>query len=324
MSVSSVAKIVGSALAKNSPSILTGFGVVCFIGATIAAVISTPKAMKRIENAEQKKAHQEPEELDVEEAEEETSNVMEQVAKDYLSGLTAKQTAEKYGITVADVKTMVRMYKKQKRQPKPGKLSKWEVVKVTATLYIPAVLMILCGIICVIISNKVSIDRTMAAIAACELSGSALKEYQDKTVEKFGDKADKEIKEEVAKDKIKQNPPENNQVIITGQGDFLCYEPISKQYIKSTTNAVRGAVYNIRDALSEDGWCSVNDYLNWLHAEEMPYGDDIGWSATTPNETKVEFNPVYDRADPEDDTPCLVINVYPLPENKYKGGQHFV
>lgn len=322
MDAKTIAKVVGKALAQNKPSILTGAGVFCFIGASVATGFATVKAIKRVSDAKAKKQEtaEDPEDFETPEEDEE-DDLLQKVGKDYLDGMTKKQVAEKYDFSLDEVKEMIRAFKKKRRQPKPGELSKWEVFKAAAPVFVPAVLLLLAGVICIVTANKVHIDRTMAAVAACELSGNALKEYQEKTVEKFGEKADKEIKEEVAKDRIKKNPPENNTVIITGNGDFLCYEPISEQYFKSNTNAVRGAVFNIRDALADEGKCTMNDYLDWLKIDPMPYGDNIMWTASTPSETRIDFSPIYDRASPEDDTPCLIIELYPKPTNfgeKYK------
>lgn len=323
MNVKPIVKAVANVCAQNGPSILTGFGVVFFLGATVAAAVVTPKAIKRVSAArdQKKRKLEEDSERDISEEEEMEEDKEEKVFRDVYEGMTMKQAAEKYELTVAEVRDIYRMRKKKRKERGkiPGDLTLWEKVKTAAPLYIPAALMIACALACTIMANKLHIDRTMAAVAACELSGNALKEYQEKTVEKFGDKADKEIKEEVAKEQIKRNPPENNTVIFTGQGEYLCYEPISQQYIRSSSTAVKEAIYKIRDALADDGWCSVNDYLGWLNANEMPYGDDIGWSAYEPSETKVEDNFIYDRAKPDDDTPCLIVQLYPQPKHRLEG-----
>lgn len=322
MDVKTIAKTVSSICVKNGPSILTGFGVAFFLGATVAAAVVSPKVVKRVKAAkEQKKKNLQNEQDDILEEDEEQDAKEERIYRDVYEGMTMKQAGEKYELTPAEVRDIYRAKKKahKARGKKPGDLTVWEKIKIAAPLYSPAALMIVCGLICVVMANKLHIDRTMAAVAACELSGNALKEYQDKTAEKFGEKADKEIKEEVAKDQIRKNPPESNTVIFTGNGEYLCYEPISRQYIRSSSTAVKEAIFKIRDALADDGWCSVNDYLGWLNAEEMPYGDDIGWSAYEPWETKVEDNFIYDRAKPDDDTPCLIIQLYPQPKHRNEG-----
>ena len=322
-----VAKIVGKALVNKSPSIFSGFAIACFIGATISAAVITPKVVKRVNAAKEQKKKElmEQDETLAEEETEETLDQMEHVALDYLEGMTLAQTAEKYDISKDEVKSMVRLYKKRKKEEKakhtPGLLSKWEICKLAAPMYLPAFFMTLFGIGGVVAANKVHLDRTMAAVAACELSGNALKEYQEKATEKFGEKADKEIRDEIAKDQVTKKPPDPAAVIDTTKGPYWCYEPISEQYFLSCTNDIRGAVYNVRDALTEEGWCSVNDYLHWLSPKLKPMkkvGDNLGWRACTPSETKVIFDPYYTRWDDDDEYPVLVVRLEPQPDYRYK------
>lgn len=317
MNIKMIAKAVGTVLAKNSPSILTGFGVACFIAGGIAAVVATPKAEKRIEAAKEEKLKNSDISMEeLEETEEATEPTEEdKVAEDVFSGLTVRQTAKKHDISEAEVRSIMRLARKEKRQPAPGDLTKLEMAKVALPVYIPAILMALCATICVVVANKVNVDRTMAAVAACELSGNALKEYQDKTAEKFGEKADKEIKDEIAKDAVEKNPPANNQVIITGDGDYLCYDAMSKRYFRSTSEKIQRAILKLNKLLQSENWCSLNDYYDWINLPGIEFGDDIGWYAweyADLVEPHFSYQPVSD----EDDTPCLVVSFWPTPKHR--------
>ena len=60
-----------------------------------------------------------------------------------------------------------------------------------------------------------------------------MKEYQAKVVETLGEAKARKIKDEIAKDKVKNDPISNKEVIITGKGDMLCYDVLSGRYFKN-------------------------------------------------------------------------------------------
>ena len=107
-----------------------------------------------------------------------------------------------------------------------------DVVKTTWFCYIPAVITGTLSIACLIGASSVNAKRNAALATAYTLSESALKDYQGKVVEMFGEKKHETVKDAVAKDKIEKNPVVTREVIITEKGNTLCYDAISGRYFK--------------------------------------------------------------------------------------------
>ena len=148
MNPAAVAKIASKALVRNAPSILSGFGIACFIGATISAAWITPKVVKRINAAKDERKKEL--ELDDEEDEVEESSQSEQAAEDYIDGMTKKQVMAKYNMTRDEIIAAVRLYKQKQKKEKsrktPGLLSRWEICKLALPMYLPAIFMSIFGI----------------------------------------------------------------------------------------------------------------------------------------------------------------------------------
>ena len=93
-----------------------------------------------------------------------------------------------------------------------------DVVKTTWLCYIPAAITGTLSIACLIGASSVNAKRNAALATAYTLSESALKDYQGKVVEMFGEKKHETVKDAVAKDKIEKNPLVTREVIITETG----------------------------------------------------------------------------------------------------------
>lgn len=310
MSARSLLKQLTQGIAKNSPSILTGIGLAGFTAAIALTAVITPKVVDKIKAERKKKekllSDEETEEDICEDNEDEDpDDLQEDDEENAKKSSKVKAALEKMGIVKDD----------------PHKFSKWDAAKIIVTGYGPVIALYVMASICIITANKVNLDRLATAIVAGELSANAAKEYSGKVVEKFGDKVDQEIKDEIAKDQIRSNPVTNNVMYVTNGGQFPCYEPISKQYITSDSNTVEKAVLSINRELQNENWCSVAQYHEWLHMKPDPNDktnyDDLGWYAWDQTQL-VDWTKSYHPVSETDDTPCLVINIYPAPEYRYK------
>ena len=118
-----------------------------------------------------------------------------------------------------------------------------ETAKTVAPYVAPAVVFASAGAGCILISNQITLDRGAAAMMAYTITQESLRDYRAKTREIVGERKEKEIKEAVAKDILERNPSAGKEIIITGDGDHLCYDKLSGRYFKSNIEKLK-KIYN--------------------------------------------------------------------------------
>lgn len=182
-------------------------------------------------------------------------------------------------------------------------LTKLEVVKTVWPCYIPSVLLCTLSIGCILGANSVNMKRNAVLATAYTLSESALKEYKDKVIETIGEKKEKNVRDAISKDRIDNNPVTKNEVIITGKGDYLCYEPLSGRYFNSDIDKIKKAINEINRRLLLDSYISLNELYDELGLESTDLGDKLGWRI---EQSLIEVDFSTQKA--TDDTPCLAID----------------
>lgn len=162
----------------------------------------------------------------------------------------------------------------------------FEEVKAVAPIYAPAIVSGSVSIGCLLASYYISSKRTAALATAYEFVQSSLVDYQNKVVEKFGEKKEKEVRDEIAQDKVNKNPPPKNYISAPiGDGQQWFFDPKTNQYFRSTVDDIRKAekyIQHILDSGCED-FASINEFLYEIGAAELDptyeIGDDFGfWS----------------------------------------------
>lgn len=181
-------------------------------------------------------------------------------------------------------------------------------VKLTWKCYIPAGIVGVTSIACIIGANTISTKRNAALAALYSLSEAAFREYQGKVVETIGKTKDRQIRDEVAKDKVLANPVGNHEVIFTGKGDVLCLDALTGRYFKSDIEKIRQSVNELNRDLLSEMWLSLNDLYYALDLPNTVLGDEMGWDI---DRGLIELD--YSSQLDEYGTPVLVISskVYP-------------
>ena len=139
-------------------------------------------------------------------------------------------------------------------------------------------------------------------------------EYKNKATEVIGEAKEQKIREKIADDRIRDNPPKNNEVIITNKGETLFYETISGRYFKCDIELVRRADNELNRNMRSDVQISVNDlYMQLGLPITSSVNDDIGWDIEY---GYIEF--IFSAHMSEDDQPCIAIDYRkpPKPLNK--------
>lgn len=200
-----------------------------------------------------------------------------------------------------------------KKEQDVDKLPPVEVIKATWKCYIPAVALSTVSAACLIGATSVNLRRNAALATAYKLSETALTEYREQVVETIGEKKEKTVREKVNQKQIDKTPVSKSEVYVTGKGESLCLDPLSKRYFKSDIDRIRKAENELNKRLLHDivGSASLNEFYDELGLERTDIGDAIGWN--TEHLIDLDISP--GMTDKEE--PCLVIGHYNAPKWDY-------
>lgn len=130
--------------------------------------------------------------------------------------------------------------------------------KATWKDYLPVVVCEAGGITLLIKSNRSYANRNANLANALYISETAYRNLQDKLDEKLPKKQVNEIRDSLAEDKVKENPPENNTIIITDNGNHLFFDAMTGQYFRSSFEAVHRTVNNINAMINRELYVQTN------------------------------------------------------------------
>lgn len=188
-----------------------------------------------------------------------------------------------------------------------------EAVKAAWKVYVPAVLTGILSTICLIGANSVNQRRNAAIAAAYSLSESALKEYREKVVETIGERKEQAIRDDIAKDRIIENPV--REVIVSDRGSTLCYDSLSGRYFKSDIEKLRRIVNDLNCRMRDEMFISLNDFYCAVDNPDLgstKLGDMLGWNI---DKGYIDLN--FSSQLTTDGTPCLVLDYTVVPEYEY-------
>lgn len=156
--------------------------------------------------------------------------------------------------------------------------------------YIPTALVAIATAACIIGNGVLNRKQQASLLSAYALMERSYRQYRNKTVELYGEDADKKIICSLAVE-----TPKKGTVIIHpgltststldwGNDDeeihHLFWDSFSERYFTSTISRVLQAEIAVNRCmnLSCGGFVTVNDFYNFLGLEPITGGDEIGWS----------------------------------------------
>lgn len=174
-------------------------------------------------------------------------------------------------------------------------------------LYIPAVGtgLLTCGAI--VMSNRVGMRRTAAMAAAYSISERAFDEYRTKVVERIGEGKEQGIRDEIAQDRVRNNPPMDREVIIAGTGDVLCKDLFSGRYFRSSMEEMKKAQNDINYQILHYDSASLTEFYSKLGLAPTSVSDDLGWNTNKLLELS------FSTTKTENDEPCLTMDFATIP-----------
>lgn len=191
-------------------------------------------------------------------------------------------------------------------------LSTEEKVKLVWKCYIPPAVSCVITITSIIMAHRVSSGRLAAVLASSAVTERAFSEYKEKIQQKFGERKATEVRDEIAQDRVTNNPVENSQVIMTGTGDVLCYDNLTGRYFTSSMEKLRGSENNINHQLLHSSHASLTEFFELVGLAPTTFTDSVGWCMDIP--LKVEFSTCLST----DGRPCIAIDFNPMPKTGYE------
>lgn len=198
----------------------------------------------------------------------------------------------------------------RREEEKGEKLTKKEVIKNVWLYYLPSLIISGLSTACVIGGYNINYRRGAALAAAYTLSESTLKKYQEKIVEKIGEREERKVRDEIAEDKIKKNPVSEHTVILTEKGNTLCYDSLSGRYFKSDIEKIKQSINEINKRMIDEMSISLNDFYSELGLDPIGVGYNLGWDVNRNGFLDISFTSHLTA----EDVPCLMLNyqTYPL------------
>lgn len=177
--------------------------------------------------------------------------------------------------------------------------------------YIPAASTMAVTITSIFMRNKVGNDRLAAMAAMYSVSEKTLTDYQNKVAEKLGEKKAQSVKDDIAQDKVNENPPTKSSIIYTANGNVLFMDSITGRYFESTIEEVRACVNTVNEQVLNQYYASLSEFYDLLGLPSTAISDDWGWNSDALLE--VSFSTVLT----DDQRPCIYLEYRTAPIKGY-------
>lgn len=185
---------------------------------------------------------------------------------------------------------------------KDKEMSTGQKLKEVAPYYIPAIISGVGSAVCVVGSMSIQNKRNAALAAAASFAEMTLREYSNKVVEVIGEKKEQKIRDEIAKDRMEQNPPNPVILQIMDDGKMPCCDMSTNTYFRASKAEIDNLENELNYKLRDEMYVSLHDYY---------YGLGIGNTTLGSLEWKIENGPIKfirSYAPTDNGTACLYID----------------
>ncbi len=153
-----------------------------------------------------------------------------------------------------------------------------ERAKLTWKLYIPAVSSGVVTTVAIVGANKISAQRTAAAVTAYSLTETAFSEYKDQVIQTVTKNKEQAIRDQVATDRVAKSVPPPGTVIVDGSGDVLCCELHTQRYFMSTMEKLRRALNDVNLSINNDRYVPLDELYDALDLPYTSTSKHLGWT----------------------------------------------
>lgn len=179
----------------------------------------------------------------------------------------------------------------------------------TWKLFVPPFIAGATTVAATIAATQIGTRRGAALAAAYAVSEKAFTEYKEKVVEKLGENKERAVRDDIAQDRVKNNPVTEH--IVSGGGKVLCYEPYTGRYFMSDMEALKKAQNDLNYLVLNNYYASMSDFYDLIGLDRTKVSDDMGWNSDKMLE--LSFSTVLS----DDDRPCMVMDYQVVPIRGY-------
>lgn len=186
-----------------------------------------------------------------------------------------------------------------------------EIAAISWQYYIPPVIVGTITISSIISANRISTKRAAALAAAYSLSEKAFGEYRDKVAERFNSSQERRVRDDIAQEHVIENPPKSNEIVVTGNGDVMCYDDLTGRYFLSSMEKLRSAVNTINEKILSSGYASLTELYDEFGLKATAFSEEVGWKDNQ------LISVTYSTVMSDDGRPCISISYDTHPVRDY-------
>jgi hypothetical protein len=188
-----------------------------------------------------------------------------------------------------------------------------EKIHLVWPLYVAPVSVGTTTITAIAMANHTASKKIAALTAGMGVSERVLQEYKEKVIEKFGEGKAQQVRDEIAQDRIRNNPPDpsNTQVLMVGDGDVLCHDLLTGRYFMSSAEKLRQAMNNLNYEIIAHEYASLSFFYDLIGLAPTAYSDYVGWRVD--DHPEITFSTVMS----PDDRPCIAVDFEAAPHPGY-------
>lgn len=160
------------------------------------------------------------------------------------------------------------------KEEKGEELTKLEVVKIAAPIYIPPVVVGTSTLLCLFGANVLNQKSQASLASAYALLDNYHKEYRNALIRLHGEEADIEVRNEMAR----AHCGCHHIGIDVPDGKFIFYDEISGETITCYEREIMDAEYHINRNFTMRGYASLNEFYHFLGLPQTDFGEELGWS----------------------------------------------
>lgn len=203
--------------------------------------------------------------------------------------------------------------------------TKKETVKLTWRYYLKTAGLVTASTVGLIVVGRDYSKQTKQVAHLAELlaiSDTALKNREAAMRAALGDKKAEEVLEEEARTSVRNHPPEETRVAMSGRGDTLTKDLYSGRYWRMSVSQVRTGIAQAALDYARHGSISYNEAMDYISAcalDHIGFGDDVGFDHDISGDDvftdRIRIDSVID---PVHDEPCTTIMFLERPSPDYK------
>ena len=154
-----------------------------------------------------------------------------------------------------------------------------KMIKKIAPKYAVAFVSGIVTLLCIFGCQSINHRRQAALATVYSVTENTLRSYEAKVKELVGKKKATEIHDAIAKDNLDRNVAKtDNTIILTGEGELICYDEMSGQTFKSNPEKIRQVVNSLNERLLTEMFIPLNDFYYELGIKKVKLGEELGWN----------------------------------------------